>query len=91
MNTSNWFFGSSETLLIFTLTAGYFMMAHYRKLKNNAEFVNRTATSRAWEYTWARIKSLIPVLILGYLIGVVVSTAFYYPEYGLPGLLRHAC
>ncbi len=82
MNTSNWFFGSSETLLIFTLTAGYFMMAHYRKLKNNAEFVNRTATSRAWEYTWARIKSLIPVLILGYLIGVVVSTAFYYPEYG---------
>ena len=26
MNTSNWFFGSSETLLIFTLTAGYFMM-----------------------------------------------------------------
>lgn len=83
MNTSNWFFGSSETLLIFTLTAGYFMMAHHRKLSKNEEYCGKSATSRAFEYTWSRVKSLIPVLILGYVIGIVVSTKFYYPEYGL--------
>lgn len=83
MNTSNWFFGSSETLLIFTLTAGYFMMAHHRKLSKNPEYNQRSATSRAWEYTWARVKSLIPVLILGYLIGTIVATPFYYPDYGV--------
>ena len=82
MQTSNWFFGSSETLMIFTLTAGYFMMAHHKKLSNRPEYNERSATSRAWEYTWSRIRGLLPVLILGYLIGVVVSTAFYYPEYG---------
>lgn len=83
MNTSNWFFGSSETLLIFTITAGYFMMAHHRKLMNSPEYCTKSATSRAWGYTWSRIKALVPVLILGYLIGVIVSTAFYYPEYGV--------
>ena len=27
METTNWFFGSSEVLLVFTLTAGYFMVS----------------------------------------------------------------
>lgn len=80
---SKWFFGSSETLLIFTLTAGYFMYAHYRKACKNPEYLQKSATARAWEYTWARIKSLVPVLILGYVIGIAVSTKFYYPEFGL--------
>lgn len=83
METSNWFFGSSETLLIFTITAGYFMMAHHRKASKNPEYNEKSATARAFEYTWSRVKSLIPVLVLGYLIGVLVSTAFYYPEFGV--------
>lgn len=33
MEVSNWFFGSSETLLVFTVTAGYFMAAHFTKRK----------------------------------------------------------
>ena len=59
MEQSNWFFGSSEVLLIFTVTGGYFMAAHYQKRKNDAEYMARSASSRAWEYTWARIKSLM--------------------------------
>ncbi len=83
MDTSNWFFGSSEVLLIFTVTAGYFMVSHYKKLSNKTEYQERSAASRAWEYTWSRIKSLMPVLIIGYILGVIIATPFYYPEYGV--------
>lgn len=86
----NWFFGSSEVLLIFTVTAGYFMMAHYMKRKDNKEYTERSATSRAFEYTWTRIKSLIPVLILGYIIGIIVCTKFFYPDYNLQQTLTMA-
>lgn len=81
METTNWFFGSSEVLLIFTLTAGYFMVSHFKKRNANKEYASRSASSRAWEYTWSRIKGLMPVLILGYVLGVIISTNFYYPDY----------
>ena len=64
METTNWFFGSSEVLLIFTLTAGYFMVSHFKKRNANKEYAARSASSRAWDYTWLRIKALMPVLIL---------------------------
>lgn len=83
METSNWFFGSSEVLLIFTVTAGYFLVRHHKKLSKDKKYMERSAASRAWEYTWSRIKSLIPVLIIGYVLGVIICTKFYYPEYGL--------
>ncbi len=83
METSNWFFGSSEVLLVFTVTAGYFLMAHHKKLSTKAEYNERSASSRAWEYTWSRVKSLIPVLIVGYVLGAVICTKFYYPKYGI--------
>lgn len=78
-----WMFGASEVLLIFTVTAGYFMMAHFTKRKEEKGYLDRSATSRAFEYTWARIKALIPVLILGYIIGILICTKFYYPDYNL--------
>ena len=81
METSNWFFGSSEVLLIFTVTAGYFMVAHYKKRAEDPKYKERSAGSRAWEYTWSRIKALMPVLILGYILGVIICTKFYYPHY----------
>ena len=81
METTNWFFGSSEVLLIFTLTAGYFMVSHFKKRNANKEYASRSASSRAWEYTWSRIKALMPVLILGYVLGLLISTKFYYPDY----------
>ena len=83
METSNWFFGSSEVLLIFTITAGYFMVAHFRKLAKEPKYNERSAASRALEYTWTRIKALLPVLILGYVLGVIICTTFFYPTYGV--------
>ena len=83
MEVTNWFFGSSEVLLIFTLTAGYFMVSHFKKRMKDKEYQERSASSRAWEYTFSRIKGLLPVLILGYILGVVISTGFYYPDYGI--------
>ena len=44
-------------------------------------YMSRSAASRAWEYTAARIKTLLPVLIIGYIIAIVVCTSFYYPDY----------
>lgn len=87
MNTSNWFFGSSEVLLIFTLTAGYFMMAHHKKLANDKEYQSKSASKRAWEYTWGRVKSLLPILVIGYVLGVLISTKFFYPDYNLQQVL----
>lgn len=82
MEPSNtWFFGSSEVLLLFTVTAGYFMAAHYKKAAKDPKYNERSAMSRAGEYTWSRIKALLPVLILGYILGAVICTKFYYPEY----------
>lgn len=81
METSNWFFGSSEVLLIFTLTAGYFMVSHFKRRAKDTAYQERSASSRAWEYTWSRIRSLLPVLILGYVLGVLICTQFFYPGY----------
>ncbi len=81
METSNWFFGSSEVLLIFTLTAGYFMVSHFKKRSQDKKYLERSASSRACEYTWSRIKGLMPVLIIGYVLGVIISTKFFYPDY----------
>ena len=87
METSNWFFGSSEVLLLFTITAGYFMVAHFKKLAKDPKYNERSAFSRAFEYTWTRIKALMPVLILGYVLGVLISTRFFYPDYGVKEVL----
>ena len=81
--TNTWFFGSSEILLLFTITAGYFMVSHYKKLAKDPKYKERSAMSRAGEYTWTRIKALLPVLILGYILGVIICTKFFYPEYGI--------
>ena len=81
METTNWFFGSSEVLLVFTLTAGYFMVSHFKRRMKDKDYASCSAGSRAWEYTWTRIKSLMPVLILGYILGVLISTKFFYPDY----------
>lgn len=81
LESSNWFFGSSEVLWIFTITAGYFMVSHFKKRNADKEYKERSASSKAWEYTWSRIKGLLPVLIIGYILGVLICTSFYYPDY----------
>lgn len=81
--TNTWFFGSSEILLLFTITAGYFMVSHFKRKSQDPKYKERSAMSRAGEYTWTRIKSLLPVLILGYILGVIICTKFFYPNYGI--------
>lgn len=81
MDSSNWFFGSSEVLWIFTITAGFFMVSHFKKRAKDKDYNSKSASSRAWAYTWSRIKALIPVLIIGYILGVLICTSFYYPDY----------
>ena len=81
--TNTWFFGSSEILLLFTITAGYFMVSHYKRRSKDPKYNERSAISRAGEYTWTRIKTLLPVLILGYVLGVIICTKFFYPDYGI--------
>lgn len=87
MEVSNWFFGSSETLLVFTVTAGYFMVAHFNKRKSDPAYVARSAASRAWDYTFARVKTLLPVLVMGYIIAIFACTKFFYPNYTLQNVL----
>ena len=81
--TNTWFFGSSEILLLFTITAGYFMVSHFKRRNEDPKYKERSAMSRAGEYTWKRIVTLLPVLILGYVLGVIICTKFFYPEYGI--------
>ena len=81
--TNTWFFGSSEILLLFTITAGYFMVSHFKKKAEDPKYKERSAMARAFEYTWSRVKALLPVLILGYILGVIICTKFFYPEYGI--------
>ena len=40
---AKWMFGSSEVLLIFTLTAGYFLTAHHEKQSKNEEYLAKPA------------------------------------------------
>ena len=87
MERSNWCFGASEVLLIFTVTGGYFMAAHFKKRSTDAEYMQRSASSRAWDYAWGRVKSLLPVLMVGYLLGVIISTNFFYPDYTVQDVL----
>lgn len=84
---AKWFFGSSEVLLIFTLTAGYFMTSHFEKRSADKEYMAKSASRRAWEYTFSRVKALLPILIIGYVLGIAFCTAFYYPSYNLQDIL----
>ena len=82
MEVSNWFFGSSETLLVFTVTAGYFMAAHFTKRKNDPAYMSRSAASRAWEYTCRPHQDAAPRTHHRlHALAIVVCTSFYYPDY----------
>ena len=76
LQSSNWMKGAGEILFVFTLTAGYFLVKHFKRLQSDPEYKKKSASSRAFEYLWARVKALIPVLILGILLGIFAYSAF---------------
>lgn len=77
MVASNWMAGAGEVLFVFTLTSGYFMMVHFKRKQEDKDYAKRSSGSRAWEYFWGRVKGLLPVLILGIVLGIA-AYAFYY-------------
>ncbi len=76
IEASTWMAGAGEILFVFTLTAGYFLVKHFKRLQANPEYATRKAGSRAWEYLWGRIKALLPVLALGIILGVIAVAIF---------------
>lgn len=76
IEAATWMAGAGEILFVFTLTAGYFLVKHFKRLQTNPEYASRTASGRAWEYLWGRIKALLPVLALGIILGVIAVAIF---------------
>ena len=76
ISASNWMAGAGEILFVFTLTAGYFLVKHFKRLQANPEYAKRKASGRAWEYLWDRIKALLPVLALGIILGIISVAIF---------------
>ena len=76
IEASTYMAGAGEILFVFTLTAGYFLVKHFKRLQANPEYAARKAGSRAWEYLWGRIKALLPVLALGIILGVIAVAIF---------------
>ena len=79
INAASWMAGAGEILFVFTLTAGYFLVKHFKRLQANPEYAARSASGRAWEYLWDRIKALLPVLALGIILGIT-SVAIFQEE-----------
>lgn len=73
---SDWMAGAGEILFVFTLTAGYFLVKHFKRLQKETEYQKESAAKRAWEYLWGRVKALLPVLALGILLGIVSVALF---------------
>ena len=76
IESATWMAGAGEILFVFTLTAGYFLVKHFKRLQANPEYAARKASGRAWEYLWGRIKALLPVLALGIILGVISVAIF---------------
>lgn len=81
MSASNWWAGAGEILFVFTLTAGYFMVSHFKRLQKDEEYSKKSAMARAGEYLLARIKNLLPVLIFGYAFGLIISKFYFGYEW----------
>ena len=73
---SDWMAGAGEILFVFTLTAGYFLVKHFKRLSKETEYQKESAAKRAWEYLWGRIKALLPVLALGIILGITSVAIF---------------
>lgn len=82
MNASNWWAGAGEILFVFTLTAGYFMVSHFKRLQKDKKYSEKSASARAWDYLWVRIKNLLPVLIFGYVFGLLIAKFYYGYAWG---------
>ncbi len=76
VEASSYMAGAGEILFVFTLTAGYFLVKHFKRLQKDPEYQKEYASKRAWEYLWGRVKALLPVLALGIILGIISQALF---------------
>lgn len=74
--------GAGEILFVFTLTSGYFLVKHFKRLQKEPEYQKESAAKRAWDYLAGRLKALLPVLALGIILGVVSQALFLKASLG---------
>lgn len=78
-----------DVILPFMIFSGYFMMQGYRKKKAKGLLEGVSASKQAGEYLISRIKSLLPLLLVGNILGWLANgiwrgyTLAQYPEYFL--------
>lgn len=78
-----------DVILPFMIFSGYFMMQGYRKKKAQGLLDGVSASKQAGEYLVSRIKSLLPLLLIGMFLGWLGNgiwrgyTLAQYPEYFL--------
>lgn len=76
VEASTYMAGAGEILFVFTLTSGYFLVKHFKRLQKDPEYQKEHASKRAWEYLAGRLKALLPVLALGIVLGVISQALF---------------
>ena len=46
---SNWMAGAGEILLVFTITAGYFLVKHFKRLQKDTDYQKESAAKKLWK------------------------------------------
>lgn len=78
-----------DVILPFMIFAGYFMMQGFRKKQKAGLNENRAASLQAWDYLKSRLRSLLPLLLIGQFLGWLANGIWrgyslsQYPAYFL--------
>lgn len=71
----NLVFIGGSVLAFFMFLVGYFLMAHYKKSKENNKRKEESPSIQAWKYAGGKFKVLYPVLFIGVLLAFIVRNA----------------
>ena len=71
----NLIFTGGRVLAFFMFLSGYFLMAHYKKIKASSKVKDESPAKQAWKYAGGRFKALYPALFIGVLLAFIVRNA----------------
>ena len=71
----NLIFTGGRVLAFFLFLSGYFLMAHYKKVKASKKNLDETPAKQAWKYAGGKFKALYPALFMGVLLAFIVRNA----------------
>ena len=77
VENTNFFSKANIALWIITMFFGYFLVKHVKECKE------KSASTAALKYTGFQLKKLLPLLIIGYILGITICTSYYYPNYDI--------